>query len=107
VAAGRRAAHSCQRVIAERAPLAYASRKARSAGNTARLHLLFSCCPWLTLCALAPPPPSRRWDNKTLITLAIWIGAVPYLIYEVTVGEFNRTDAVAQRPARAMLGSES
>lgn len=66
-----------------------------------------SCCPWLTLCALAPPPPSRRWDNKTLITLAIWIGAVPYLIYEVTVGEFNRTDAVAQRPARAMLGSES
>lgn len=48
-----------------------------------------------------------KWDNKTLITLAIWIGAVPYLIYEVTVGEFNRTDAVAQRPARAMLGSES
>eukprot|EP00887_Chlorella_sp_A99_P004043 scaffold11.g4043.t1 len=48
-----------------------------------------------------------RWDGRTLATLALFGGGVPYLIYQGCVREFNTVDEKAGRPKRDMWGSSS
>jgi hypothetical protein len=46
-----------------------------------------------------------KWDARTLTNIAVFAGLVPYLIYRVTVKEFDNADAAAGRPKREMWGS--
>lgn len=49
---------------------------------------------------------ARSWDTKSLTTLALWCGLLPYAIYRITVSEFNKVDDAAGRPQRAMWGND-
>ncbi|EFN51950.1 hypothetical protein CHLNCDRAFT_139616 [Chlorella variabilis] len=46
-----------------------------------------------------------RWDAKTLMTIALWVGVAPYAVYKGSIGEFNHVDRAYNRSERAMLGN--
>lgn len=86
------------------------------------LPLLHSCAACRTPCSVpsrGPPgssrprdallgrclPVPRRWDAKTLMTIALWVGVAPYAVYKGSIGEFNHVDRAYNRSERAMLGN--